>query len=59
VGNLADESATQLALPFDGRSGTALDKALDGVRSRFGSTAVTRAVLVGRSQDLSMPLLPD
>ena len=33
---------------FDRRSGGALDAALDDVRDRFGSAAVTRAVLLGR-----------
>jgi DNA polymerase-4 len=59
VGNLDDDSAVQLALPFDRQSGSALDAALDEVRDRFGSTAVTRAVLLGRDQGLSVPLLPD
>jgi DNA polymerase-4 len=59
VANLYDDGAVQLALPFDGRSGSALDSALDGVHERFGSTAVTRAVLLGRNQGLSMPQLPD
>jgi DNA polymerase-4 len=59
VGNLDDDSATQLALPFDRHTGGALDAALDEVRDRFGSTAVTRAVLLGRDQGPSVPLLPD
>ena len=42
VGNLDDDSG-QLELPFDVRSGGALDAALDGVRERFGSAAVSRA----------------
>ena len=52
-------SAVQLVLPFDRHSGAALDAALDEVRDRFGSRAVTRAVLLGRDQGLSVPLLPD
>jgi DNA polymerase-4 len=59
VGNLDDDGAVQLALPFDRRSGGALDAALDDVRDRFGSAAITRAVLLGRDQGLSVPLLPD
>jgi DNA polymerase IV len=59
VGNLDDDGAVQLALPFDRRSASALDAALDDVRDRFGSSAVTRAVLLGRDQGLSVPLLPD
>jgi DNA polymerase-4 len=59
VGNLDDDGAVQLTLPFDRRSGGALDAALDDVRERFGSGAVTRAVLLGRDKGLSVPLLPD
>jgi DNA polymerase-4 len=59
VGNLDDHATVQLPLPFDRYAGGALDEALDGVRERFGSAAVTRAVLLGRDQALSVPLLPD
>jgi DNA polymerase-4 len=59
VANLEDDGAVQLALPFDRHSGAALDAALDEVRDRFGSAAVTRAVLLGRELRPSMPLLPD
>ena len=64
VGNLDDRESLQLELPFDERSldrggGRALDVALDDVRDRFGSAAVTRAVLLGRDQGMSMPVLPD
>ncbi len=59
VANLEDDSALQLVLPFDRFSGTALDVALDEVRRRFGATAVTRAVLLGREQGFTVPLLPD
>jgi DNA polymerase IV len=59
VGNLEDDSAIQLALPFDRQASIALDAALDEVRDRYGSDAVTRAVLVGKDQGLSVPLLPD
>jgi DNA polymerase-4 len=59
VSNLSDDSAVQLALPFDRHSGDALDAAIDEVRDRFGSAAITRAVLLGRDQGLTMPLLPD
>jgi DNA polymerase-4 len=57
VSNLEDGGA-QLALPFDPHS-DALDAALDEVRRRFGSDAVTRAVLLGRGHGLTVPLLPD
>jgi DNA polymerase-4 len=57
--NLADERAVQLALPFEGARASALDAALDEVRDRFGSRAITRAVLLGRDPGLTVPLLPD
>ena len=57
--NLEDADAVQLALPLERRPGAALDAALDDVRNRFGSAAITRAVLVGRDPGISMPLLPD
>jgi DNA polymerase IV len=59
VANLEDDGALQLVLPFDRHSGAALDAALDEVRRRFGSTAVTRAVLLGRDPGFTVPLLPD
>jgi len=59
VSNLDNDDAVQLALPFDRWSGGALDEALDEVRARYGSTAVMRAVLLGRDQGLTMPMLPD
>ncbi|MDX6619529.1 MAG: polymerase [Gaiellales bacterium] len=59
VSNLDDARAIQLTLPFDDGDGGALDIALDEVRERFGSSAVTRAVLLGRNQGLTVPLLPD
>ncbi len=59
VGNLSDDSAVQLTLPFRRRSRDALDVALDGVRDRFGSGAVTRAVQLGRDPGWVMPMLPD
>ena len=59
VANLESDRAIQLALPFDGYSGGALDAALDEVRRRFGTAAVTRAVLLGRERHLEVPLLPD
>jgi DNA polymerase IV len=57
--NLEGDSAVQLALPFDPQLDWALDAALDEVRDRFGSDAVTRALLLGRKPGIEMPLLPD
>jgi DNA polymerase-4 len=59
VSNLADDGIVQLTLPFERRSASALDAALDDVRDRFGSNAVTRAVLLGRDQGMTVPMLPD
>src|SRR5947207_236659 len=59
VANLEDDRALQLPLPFDLRCGGALDAALDEIRGRFGSSAITRAVLLGRETGLVVPLLPD
>jgi DNA polymerase-4 len=55
--NLEDASAVQLVFAFERRH--AIDQALDSVRDRFGTTAITRAVLLGRDQGQSVPLLPD
>jgi DNA polymerase-4 len=57
--NLDDDGVIQLELPFDRRPADALDATVDKVRDRFGSSAITRAVLLGRDQGPSVPLLPD
>ncbi|MEU8115091.1 DNA polymerase IV [Micromonospora sp. NPDC048947] len=58
VGNL-DDNPVQPELPFQPDSGSHLDAAVDAVRDRFGSAALTRAVLLGREPGVEMPLLPD
>ncbi|MCG5472466.1 DNA polymerase IV [Micromonospora sp. LAH09] len=58
VGNL-DDNPVQPELPFHRDPGAELDAAVDAVRDRFGSTALTRAVLLGREPGVEMPLLPD
>ncbi|WFE99009.1 DNA polymerase IV [Micromonospora sp. WMMD964] len=58
VGNL-DDSPVQPELPFHRDPGAELDAAVDAVRDRFGSAALTRAVLLGREPGVEMPLLPD
>ncbi|MFG2057605.1 DNA polymerase IV [Micromonospora sp. NPDC048930] len=58
VGNL-DEGHVQLTLPLTRDPGMELDAAVDAVRDRFGSAALTRAVLLGRDPGLEMPRLPD
>ena len=65
--NLDREGAEQLALPFEPdtgppvteSAGVRLDGALDAVRAKFGSVAVTRAALLGRDRGVSVPILPD
>ncbi|HEY6737751.1 MAG TPA: hypothetical protein VI076_02795 [Actinopolymorphaceae bacterium] len=63
VGNLRSGGPVQPPLPFDQvpecAVDSALDAALDDVRDRFGSSAVTRAVLLGRDPGITVPLLPD
>jgi DNA polymerase IV len=58
VANL-DRPTGQLELPFAPDDGRDLDAALDQVRERFGSGAITRAVLLGKDQGAAMLLLPD
>jgi DNA polymerase IV len=59
VSNIHGDDAVQLALPFERRAAGALDAAVDNVRDRFGGSAITRAVLLGRDPGVSVPLLPD
>jgi DNA polymerase-4 len=59
LSNLGDDRAIQLALPFDRHLAHPIDATIDDVRDRFGSAAVTRAVLLGRDHGPSVPLLPD
>ena len=73
IGNLDGDEGVQLALPFaerravthgaepepDAARESALDSALDGVRDRFGSAAVTRGALLRHGQGMEVPLLPD
>jgi DNA polymerase-4 len=59
VANLDDARTVQRPLPFRGRDEDALDAVLDEVRERYGATAITRAVLLGRDAGFTMPMLPD
>jgi DNA polymerase IV len=59
LSGLGDDRAIQLALPLDRPRAETVDGALDRVRERFGSTAITRAVLLGRDTRQAVPLLPD
>jgi DNA polymerase-4 len=57
--NLRDDGAVQLTLPFERHESDDLDATLDDVRDRFGSSAITRATLLGHDPGPSVPLLPD
>ncbi len=57
VANLDHASSGQLVLPLDARE--TLDTAVDQVRDRYGTAAITRGVLLGRTPGIEMPLLPD
>jgi DNA polymerase-4 len=59
LANLGNDPPLQLGLPFGRHRAPELDRAVDEIRDRYGSTAVTRAVLLGRDPGISMPLLPD
>jgi DNA polymerase IV len=62
VSGLDRSGAQQLMLPFGGAQPPALDEidqAIDQIRRRYGKSALTRAVLVGRDPGLEMPHLPD
>lgn len=58
VSGIDRTGAQQLMLPFDGESPT-VDAAVDQVRRRFGKSALTRGVLIGRDSGTEMPHLPD
>jgi DNA polymerase-4 len=59
VGNLDTGMGEQLMLPFEVSDGRELDSALDAVRRRYGSAAVTRAALLRHGEGLAVPMLPD
>ncbi len=57
--NLEPAGAAQMPLPFEPARGEVLDIALDDIRERFGSAAITRAVLLDRDEGQAVPLLPE
>ena len=59
LANLDNVDAVQLVLPFDRFPTGSLDAALDHVRDKYGTTAVTRATLLGRDPGIQVPMLPD
>ena len=60
VSNIDRDGAQQMELPFEEHvDTTAIDDAVDKVRQRYGNSALTRGVLLGRDPGLEMPHLPD
>jgi DNA polymerase IV len=60
VSGIDRSGAQQLMLPFGEEGGRlAIDEAIDRVRQRYGRSALTPAVLVGRDPGFEMPHLPD
>jgi DNA polymerase IV len=69
VSDIDRSGAEQLMLPFTATAGgtpacggtqlAAVDAAVDRVRRRYGKSALTRGVLVGRDTGLETPHLPD
>jgi DNA polymerase-4 len=57
--NLEDADTLQLELPFAAKNLGTLDPTLDGIREKFGTDAVKRAVLLQRDEGWSPPMLPD
>jgi DNA polymerase-4 len=53
-----ERGGLQLTLPLRGHDEDAVDAALDDVRERFGTEAITRAVLLGSEPALSAWLMP-
>ena len=59
ITNLENDLPLQLCLLLDTDNGELLDAALDEIRTRYGPTAITLGILLGRRTALDMPLLPD
>jgi DNA polymerase-4 len=57
--NLDRVDSIQLELPFENAPSLELDRAMDGIRSRFGADSLTRAAMLGRNPGIAVPLLPD
>ncbi|MEM7337662.1 MAG: DNA polymerase IV [Actinomycetota bacterium] len=58
LSDLIADDAVQLVLPLSARRDPSLDAAVDQVRERFGTEAVTRSTIVGFDRR-EVPLLPD
>jgi DNA polymerase-4 len=58
LANLVETDVVQQSLPFPEADWSTVDSAVDVVRARFGTHAITRAGLVGH-QAMEMPMLAD
>ncbi|SPM33892.1 Nucleotidyltransferase/DNA polymerase involved in DNA repair [Mycobacterium rhizamassiliense] len=58
VSGIDRSGAQQLMLPLDPEA-PMVDAAVDQVRHRFGKSALTRGVLIGRDLGIEVPTLPD
>jgi DNA polymerase-4 len=59
VSGIDRTGAQQLMLPFGEGESLAIETAIDQIRRRYGRSALTPAVLIGRDAGLEMPHLPD
>jgi DNA polymerase-4 len=60
VSNIDRAGAQQLELPFESRPDQiSVDRVIDDVRRRFGNSALTRGVLLGRDPGWEVPMLAD
>ncbi len=59
LAGLDDDNAVQLELPFRGYDLGRLDRAVDELKERFGSAAISRGALLGRQHGFEVPKLPD
>lgn len=59
VGNLADDQAVQLALPFERAASDRVDDVVDAIRNRFGNAAVQRTTILRGDPGIQLPMLPD
>ena len=59
LANLDNAESLQLELPFADGPSLELDRAMDGIKARFGANSLTRAAMLGRDPGIVVPLLPD
>jgi DNA polymerase-4 len=59
LANLDDDDVVQLELPFERFDPSRLDGVLDHVRDKYGAASITRGVLLGAKESMTVPMLPD